>query len=72
MSDTWTGFTRFMIFDEKPPDGWMYMVRGATDKEANDIQARLPVARDVENMSDEAQRKEKQKWAIEKPKLDNA
>ena len=48
------------------------MVRGAADKEANNIQARLPVVRKMENLSDAAQRKGKQKWAIEKPKLDNA
>ena len=28
--------------------GWIYMVGGATDKEANDVQARLPVAREME------------------------
>ena len=38
LSDSWTGFTRFTILDEKPP----------VDKEANDIQARLLVARDME------------------------
>ena len=47
------------------------MVRMA-DKEANNIQARSPVARIMENMSDSAHRREEQKWAIEKPKLDNA
>ena len=39
LSDTWASFTRFTILDEKTT-GWMHMVRGATDKEANDIQAR--------------------------------
>ena len=48
------------------------MVRGATDKEANDIQARLPVAGDMERHFRSSARKEKQKWTIEKPKLDNA
>ena len=42
------------------------MVRGSGDKEANDIQARSPVARNI----DQKQRNEK--WAVEKPKLDNA
>ena len=41
------------------------MVRGETDKKTNDLQARHFVARDLE-------RKEKQKWAIGKLKLDNA
>ena len=48
------------------------MVLVAADKEANNIQARsLCGQRHWKNMSDTAQRKEKQKWAIEKPKLDN-
>ena len=47
------------------------MVRAETDKKTNDLQARHFVARDLE-MSDASKRKEKQKWAIEKPKLDNA
>ena len=37
LSDTWTGFTRFTILDEKT-SGWTYMVRGALDEETNDIQ----------------------------------
>ena len=48
------------------------MVRGRLAKTANNIQARSLVARNMENMSDAAQRKEKQKWTIEKPKLVNA
>ena len=48
LSDMWTGFARFTILDGKKPPDWMYMVRGATDKEVNDIQARLRVARDTE------------------------
>ena len=48
------------------------MVREAADKKANNIQARSLVARNMENMSDAAQRREQQKWAIEKPKFDTA
>ena len=48
------------------------MVCGAADKKANNIQARSPVARNLENMSGAAQRREEQKWAISKPKVDNA
>ena len=44
----------------------------AADKEATNIQTRTPVARDKENMSDAAQRKEQQNWTVEKPKLDNS
>ena len=63
MSDTWTGFTRFTVLDEKTTR-WIHMV--PTDKEANDIQARLLVARDMEVMSEASKRTEKQKWTIEK------
>ena len=38
----------------------------------NDLQARHFVARNLGNMSDASKRKSKQKWPIEKPKLDNA
>ena len=48
------------------------MVRGATDKEANDIQARPLWPEIWKDMSAGSKRKAKQKWAIEKPKLDNA
>ena len=50
----------------------IYMVCEATDKEAHDIQARLPVPEKWKDMSEASKRKEKQNWAIEKPKLDNA
>ena len=47
------------------------MVQEETDKTANDIQTRLSVARNWKDMSEAAQRKETQQWAIEKPNLDN-
>ena len=52
----------------------MYIVRGETGKKTNDFQARhfvlLPeIWKDV---SDASKRKKKQKWAIEKSKLENA
>ena len=47
LSDTWTGFTRFTVLDEKPP-GWIHMVGGETDKKTNDLQTRRFVARDLE------------------------
>ena len=60
LSDTWTGFTRFTISDEKTT-GWIYLVREETDKKANDIQTRLSVARNWERhvRSVEAKRKAK-------------
>ena len=45
------------------------MVRGAIDKEANDIQARLAVAR---NMESHVRSSATNRKTIEKPKLDNA
>ena len=48
------------------------MLLAAADKKANNIQTRSLVARNRGNMSNAAQRREKQEWAIEKPKLDNA
>ena len=40
----------------------VYLVRAAVDREANNVHARSLVARNLENMSDAAQRTEKQKW----------
>ena len=48
------------------------MVRGKTDKKASDIQARSFMARTLDEICKTAKLKERQKWAIEKPKLDNA
>ena len=49
------------------------MVRWETDQETNDLKTRHNVWPDVwKHMSDVSKRKEKQKWAIENPKLDNA
>ena len=50
LSDSWTVFTRFTILDEKPPDGYTWS-RGAVEI--------------WKEMSEAAQRKDKQKWAIE-------
>ena len=64
LSDSWTGVTQFTQSSEKPPDGYMWSGR-ETDKTASDIQPDHFLARN-------AKLREKQKWAIEKPKLDNA
>ena len=70
LSDTWTGFTRVTLLDEKTT-GWICMVRGATDKEATSRPDSLWLEI-WKDMPEASKRKEKQKWAIEKPKLDNA
>ena len=71
LSDSWTGFTQFTLLEEKPPDGNMWS-GGETDKKAADIQARSSMARALDEIWKKCQAEEKHKWAIEKPKLDNA
>ena len=71
LSDSWTGFTQFTLLEEKPPDGYMWS-GGETDKKSADIQARLFMARTLDEIGKKCQAEEKHKWAIEKPKLDNA
>ena len=71
LSDSWTGFTQFTLLEEKPPDGYMWF-GGETDKKAADIQARLFMARTLDEIGKKCQAEEKHKWVIEKPKLDNA
>ena len=71
MSGTWTGFTRFTVLDEKPPDGYTWSSGRLTRKQTTFGPDTLwPEIR--KDMSDALKRQEKQKWAIEKPKLDNA
>ena len=71
LSDAWTGFTRFISLSERPPDGytwsgWRLMRKQTTSRPDN-------VWPDMwKHMSDASKRKAKQKWAVEKPKLDNA
>ena len=48
------------------------MVREETYEETNNFNIRQCMAGYEEHMSDASNRKAKQKWAIEKPKLDNA
>ena len=71
LQDMWTGFTRFMIFDEKPPDGCAcseeQMTRKQTTSRPDSLWPEI-----WKDMSEASKRIEKQKWAIEKPKLDNA
>ena len=71
LSGAWTGFTRFIVLTERPPDGytwsrWRLMRKQTTSRPDN-------VWPDMwKHVSDASKRKVKQKWAIEKPKLDNA
>ena len=70
MLNTWTGFTRFTVLDEKPSDGYTWSGGRLTRKQMTSRPDTLwPEI--WKNMSEGSKRKEKQKRAIEKPKLDN-
>ena len=70
LSDAWTGFTRFSLSNEKPLDGNTWSVgRRLTRKQTSRSNNVRPNMR--KHMSDASKRKDKQKWTIEKPKLDN-
>ena len=66
-----SGLTRFTLLNEKPPDGYTWsrerLTRKQTISRPDTLWPEIWI-----DMSDALKRKEKQKWAIEKPKLDNA
>ena len=71
LSDAWTGFTRFVLLSERPPDRYTWsgsrLMRKQTTSRPDDVWP------DVwKHMSEAAKKKAKQKRAVEKPKLDNA
>ena len=71
LSDTRTSFTRFTILDEIPTDGYSWSGKRLTRKQTTSGPDTLwPEI--WEDMSAASKRKEKQKWAIENPKLDHA
>ena len=71
LSDAWTGFTRFIVLNKRPLDGYTWSGWRLTRKQTTSRPDKLwPEMR--KHVSDASKRKEKQKWAIEKPKLDNA
>ena len=71
LSDSWTGFTRFIVLNEKAADGctwsWKYLARKQTTSRPDS-----PWPEIRQDVSEASKRKKKQKWCIEKPKLDNA
>ena len=71
LSDAWTGFTKFTLLKEKPPDGYTWsgwrLARKQTTPRPDNAWPDM-----WKHLSDASKRKAKQKWAIEKPKLDNA
>ena len=71
LSEAWTGFTRFILLNERPHDGFSWSGRRLTRKQTTSRPDN--VWPDMwKHMSHAAKGKAKQKWAIEKPKLDNA
>ena len=69
-SDSWTGFTRFTILEEKPPSGYTWSGRRLTKKQTTSRPDYL-CPEMWQDMPEASQRKEKRKWADERPKLDN-
>ena len=69
LSDSWTGFTQFTQLSEKPPEGFLWSGERLTKRQA--IQARTLWPELWRGMARNAKLREKHKWAIEKPKLDN-
>ena len=71
LSDAWTGFTRFVLLKERPPEGYTCcgerLARKQSTSRPDDIWPDK-----CKHMSDVAKKKAKQKWAIEKSKIDNA
>ena len=71
LSDPWKGFAQFTLSDEKPPDGYMWSGGKLTKRQATS----RPYHSWPElwrGKARNAKLREKYKWAIEKPKLDNA
>ena len=71
LSDIWTGFTRFVVLKERPPEGYTWsggrLTRKQKTSRPDDVWPDM-----WKFMSDATKKKAKQRWAIEKPKLDNA
>ena len=71
MSDAWTGFTRFVLQKERPPEGYTWsgerLARKQKTSRPDDVWPEM-----WKFMSDAAKKKAKQRWTTDKPKLDNA
>ena len=71
VSDYWTGFTQFMLLEEKPQDGFMWSGRRLTKWQATSRPDHLwPEL--WRGLARNAKLRETQKWSSEKPKLDDA
>ena len=71
LSDAWTVFTRFVLLEERSPEGYTWsgwrLTRKHTTSRPDNVWPDM-----WKFMSDTAKKKAKQRWAIEKPKVDNA
>ena len=71
LSDPWTGFTRCILLEEKPPEGYMWSGERLTRKQLTSRPDHLwPEL--WKSMAKNAKLKEKQKWSNEKLHLENA
>ena len=71
LSDPWTGFTQFILLEEKPPNGYMCSGGRFTRKQLTSRPDHL--WKELwEKMGKNAKLKEKLKWSHEKLHLDNA
>ena len=71
LSDSWTGFTHFTELEEKPRKGCMWSGERWTRKQLTSRPDHLR-PEIWTKLGRNAELREKQKWSIEKPKLDNA
>ena len=71
LSDYWTGFTQFILLEEKPPDGF-YGPGGDWQNGKRHPGQIIYGQNSGRKLGRNAKLKEKQKWSMEKPKLDNA
>ena len=71
LSYSWTSFTQFALLSEKLPQGYMWSGRRLTKRQATSRPDHL-WPKLWRGLARNAQLKEKHKWVIEKPKLDNA
>ena len=71
LSDAWTGFTRFILMKERPPEGYTWSGEGLARKQTTSCPD--DAWPDMwKFMSDAAKKKAKRRLATEKPKFDNA
>ena len=69
LSWQWTGFTLFILLSNTPLRGYMWS-EGGIDEDSSNVQARWPEI--WSGISQKSQQKEKQHWAEEEPKVDDA